>query len=173
MWFTRLRGCKIPDNLKDWYKERCTETYSYAHPKLNVSKADFFTDNVKYVYDHDSVHEVVKVGDRPAYTYFKVGEVECSKDLFRFCRDDIQLASVLEESYVLALERHQIPNDFRPDPVVSFMMALQKVCTSITSGWWRSFAWEHYWDAVKQYDNTYVERFKQGITTGQVKLHER
>jgi hypothetical protein len=56
---------------------------------------------------------------------------------------------------------------------VSFMMALQKVCTSITSGWWRSFAWEHYWDAVKQYDNTYVERFKQGITTGQVKLHER
>jgi hypothetical protein len=71
---------------------------------------------------------------------------------------------VYEESCVLALERSQIPF---PDasPRKSFEYALMKVCTSITSGFFREWAWEHYDDVLALYnelgENDYIERFKR------------
>ena len=43
------------------------------------------------------------------------------------------------------------------------MMALEKVCTSITSGWFREYAWENYHRVVHMYKtlgvNDYIDRF--------------
>ncbi|WP_457832940.1 DUF7275 domain-containing protein, partial [Staphylococcus aureus] len=64
-------------------------------------------------------------------------------------------------------ERHQIPNNFNPDPTGSFMYALEKVCTSITSGWFREYAWENYHKIVAMHKKLgktdYVKRFKQNF----------
>jgi hypothetical protein len=169
------------------YKQRQAESYDYAHPKLNVSSKEFFTgDGVNYVYDHDSIHlavalkvESYTVGadcdvhqrPKPAYTfYMKDGsEVMTSKDKFMGVHEHIRLYGVYEESCVLALERSQIPHGLGkeggPTARWSFEMALMKVCTSITSGWFREYAWENYSKVLDLYnelgENDYIERFNR------------
>lgn len=175
----RKYGCEVPNNLTEWLKKRQKKTYSYSHPKLNVKKDDFFKgDGITYVYDHDSIHEAMKHMERPAYTYFKKDgeDVACDKAKFFNATPEARLYSVLEETYVLALERSQIPfkkNENLPTPLRSFKMALMKVCTSITSGWWREFAWEHYDEVLNLYDPEYVNRFWKAVHNGTViKLQE-
>lgn len=166
-------GAKVREEYKDFLALREKETYKHKHPKLNVSKKDFFNPDsgVKYIYDHDSIHVAVKHLDMPAYRYFmKDGaEVACDKEKFFACSREIQLLSVLEESYVLALERSQIPFSGSISPKQSFAIAISKVCTSISSGWWREFAYENCPDVLKMYNDDYVERFKSGLQSGIVK----
>lgn len=165
----RKIGAKIFDD--EFYKARMKETYNYPHPKLNVGKKDFFNSNFQYIYDHDSIHEAIKILDKPAYTYYMDGEeeVNCSKDAFFSQEKHIQLLGVLEETYVLAIERSQIPNNFEIDPRHSFNLALEKVCTSITSGWFREYAWENFEVVSKLYDESYIHRFKNALNKGEVK----
>lgn len=169
----RNLGAKIPDYLKEWFVQREKETYNYSHPNLNQSKKNFFDSNqgIKYVYDHDSIHEAMKHLDKPAYSFFKEDEkeVKCSKKKFFEVSEEIRLYSVLEESYVLALERSQIPFRDKVDPKESFLIALEKVCTSISSGWWREFAWDHYYQVLNMYDGNYVSKFWNGVNKGIVK----
>jgi len=169
-------------------KLREAESYDYAHPKLNVSSKDFFNgDGVNYVYDHDSIHEAVALSverdwlyeqrggnwgkPTPAYTfYMKDGsEVMTSKEKFMSVPEHVRLYGVYEESCVLALERSQIPHGLGkeggPSARWSFEMALMKVCTSITSGWFREYAWENYSAVLDLYnqlgEEDYIERFKR------------
>lgn len=167
----------IPESLKDWLVKREKETYTYDHPNLNQSKSDFFDPNqgINYVYDHDSIHEAMKHLDKPAYSYFKEDdkEVKCSKEKFQKLPYITQIYSVLEEVYVLALERSQIPFRGLVDPKRSFLLALEKVCTSITSGWWREFAWENYNVILQHYNPEYVEKFWEAERKGLIKLYEK
>jgi hypothetical protein len=165
----RKLGAEIPVCLKKWFKEREKATYTYSHPVLKVDKENFFKDdNIQYTYDHDSIHRAVATLDKPAYLYFKDDgeEVWCSKDKFNILPESVKLSSVLEESYVLALERSLVPFDFKPKPENAFKMALMKVCTSITSGWWREYAWEHYYQVLDMYKDSYVDKFKEGLEKG-------
>ncbi|UAV90012.1 nucleotidyltransferase [Pseudomonas phage REC] len=170
-------------NHADLLKEREAESYDYAHPKLDVTSKEFFTgDGVQYVYDHDSIHLAVALltdfwenpavrTNRPAYTgYMKDGsEVMTSKEKFFSVEERIRLYGVYEESCVLALERSQIPHGLGkeggPTARWSFEMALMKVCTSITSGWFREYAWENYQKVLDLYnelgENDYIERFNK------------
>jgi len=162
-------GCSVPDSLKEWYKRRVAETYWYKHPSLKQSKKDFFKDDmVPYKYDHDTLHLAVKALDRPAYDYFKkdAAEVECSRELFEACDERTKLLSVLEESYVLALERSQIPAPGVITPRQSFGIALSKVCTSISSGYWRDYAYENYFKVLEMYSDDYMEKFRIGVEKG-------
>lgn len=179
----RADGVEVGDWLNThWMAQRERETYDYAHPKLDVSKGEFFTgDGVRYVYDHDTIHKAVALiqvaekdftgtgtqwSPRPAYTYYmrEGSEVMTSKEKFMGQRWEIRLYGVYEETCVLALERSQIPYDFAPDARWSFEKALMKVCTSITSGWFREWAWENYDKVLDLYaklgENNYIERFK-------------
>lgn len=168
-------GAKIPECLVDWLAVREKETYHYQHPNLNRDKADFFnTVGVVYTYDHDSIHEAVKLFDKPAYSYFKPDdkEVWCSKDLFFTCSEEVRLAAVFEESCVLAVERSLVPYDSWSKEGWAFKKALEKVCTSITSGWFREYAWENY-DKVlemkRELGDTFLkERFDSGISNKQI-----
>lgn len=171
--FMRSKGAKIEDQHREFYERRKKETYGYKHPKLNQTKKDFFTDDVPYVYDHDDIHEAVKHMSLPAYKYYQPAEseVDCSKDMFYSAMNETRLFGVLEETYVLALERSQIPSRYEEDPKVSFDIALMKVCTSITSGWFRHFAWENYYEIQKMYDPEYVTRFTRAVKEGRVKRH--
>jgi len=165
-------GCKVPEALQDWYKRREEDTYWYAHPNLKVSKDEFFKDDaVPYEFDHDTIHLSVAHLDRPAYEYFKddQAEVFCSKKKFWECDELTRLYAVLEESYVLALERSQIPTRGGCSRKKSFGMALMKVCSSITSGWFRAYAYENYFEVLKLYNDDYVDRFWKGVETGLVR----
>lgn len=167
--FLRNKGYGIDKNpkLTEIMLQRQKETLSYNHPKLDVSKNTFFNDTI-YTLDHDSIHRAVALADRPAYTfYMKDGsEVMTSREKFEALPEAIKLAGVYEETCVLALERSQVPNNFQNVSAEhSFMMALEKVCTSITSGWFREYAWENYHKVVHMYktlgETDYIERFKK------------
>ena len=180
----RVLGASIFDPT--WFKEREYETYWYKHPKLNVKKKDFFTgDGVQYVYDHDDIHMAMAHlrdwtdGDSysnpslrvPAYRLYMMdgSEVQCSRKKFFEANEGIRLYGVLEEAQVLALERSQIPFRGKVDPRRSFDIALQKVCTSITSGWFREFAWENYSLIEAMYESDYVDRFWSAVDAGKVR----
>jgi len=170
--YLRSLGAKFDSKYLDWYKQRELDTYWYNHPNLKVGKNDFFKlSEVPYIYDHDDIHESVKHLDKPAYLYYlKTGEqVMCDKALFDVLPHKTKLLGVLEESYVLALERHQIPNNYTPKRKRSFEIAISKVCTSITSGWFREFAWEHYDEVVELYSDNYVDKFKSSLKNNLIK----
>ena len=157
------------EKYKEFYEQRVKETYGYKHPNLNQKKSTFFTDEVGYIYDHDDIHEAVKMLDKPAYRYYiEPGqEVKCSKELFDSIPYIVKLYGVLEESYVLALERAVIPLNVSADK--AFEIALEKVCTSITSGWFREFAWENYDEVKKLYHDSYVNKFNNALVAGKVR----
>lgn len=170
------RRYEVPECLKEWLVKREAETYDYAHPKLKQNKENFFdTKGVVYKYDHDSIHVAVATGDRPAYLEFKPEdeEVWCSKEMWDQCSEETKLAAVYEESCVLALERCLVPNEFsKATPDIAFRMALEKVCTSITSGWFREYAWENYFKVLAIHDRdhgAYVDKFLSGLEKGIIK----
>lgn len=174
IWLLRRGGAEMPQGLRDWLTRREAETYSYGHPKLNVSKANFFKDDgVKYVYDHDDIHQAIKHLPQPAYTYFKADgeEVLTSKAKFMNCARETQLYAVLEEAYVLAIERALVPFPGVLTPREAFLKALEKVCTSITSGWFREFAWENYFDVDALYQDEFWYRFQQAVKLRLVRPH--
>ena len=124
-------------------------------------------------FDHDSLHLAVALQDKPAYQYYAIEgeEVLSSKDkFFNECDEHIRLCGVYEESCVLALERAVVPHNVHPDK--AFKMALMKVCSSITSGWFREYAYDHIDDVLKMYDGQYVNKFKKGLEDGVVKPHK-
>ena len=163
----------IPPLLKDWFKEREKETYDYGHPKLNQNKDGFFDKNqgVVYIFSHDSIHEHVARLDKPAYTYYQKDgeEVMCSKEKFFSVSEEIRLNGVLEEALTLSLERSQIPFKGKISPKASFDMALEKVATSITSGYFREFAWENYHKVSSMYPENYVDKFWKAVEEGKIK----
>lgn len=176
--YLRSIEAKIPEKYKDWLKLREKETYWYKHPSLAQKKDAFFNPNegVKYVYDHDSIHEAVAHPMPPAYTLYMKDDapVMCDKDKFFSLPAETRLRGVIEEAYVLALERSQIPHGEKGvPPAWSFETALMKVASSITSGWFREYAWEHYNEAMSTYDRDYVGRLKRGIDSGIVKPYNQ
>jgi len=176
----REQGATITPELQELFEIRQKEALNYKHPSLQQGKDTFFSgDGVAYIYQHDDIHKAVMLYEKPAYEYYKPAEneVQCSKDLFFKQPLHIQLAGVYEEAAVLALERSQIPYP-NMDRKKSFLIALEKVCTSITSGWFREFSYENYFKIVQLYDlrtaqgNNYLDMFTWYLSEGSLKLYQ-
>jgi hypothetical protein len=172
----RMAGATIRPEYADFLKIREKETYNYKHPKLATDKKEFFSEEhgVTYKYDHDSIHRAIALQERPAYTYYiKDGqEVDCDKNKFFAIDQQVRINGVIEEACVLAIERALVPHPDGMSPEKAWRFALSKVCSSITSGWFRSFAYSNALEIIKQYPVGYWEKFQLGITSGVVKLHD-
>ena len=174
----RDAGAVIPEELNEWYIQRQKETYNYGHPNLKTTKEEFFGRDDIYTYDHDSIHVALArrtFDDKPAYDYFKPEgeEVLTSQEMFNNRSFIGRLRATYEESCVLALERSQVPYP-NVDRKKSFLMALEKVCTSITSGWFREFSWENYYAVIELYDEltskgqNYKDIFDKALEAGEI-----
>lgn len=168
--FLRSKGITLTPELVTLLKQREKETYTYDHPNLKQTKQQFFNDTVPYIYDHDSIHRAVVAGARPAYTLFSEDgeEVKSSRTKFDSLSLAARCAAGLEESYVLAIERSLVPFPGALTPRQAFLKALEKVCTSITSGWFREFCWENYRQIASMYDDGYYARFQEALAAGNV-----
>ena len=165
-------GATVRPEYQEFLKLREAETYVYKHPKLNQGKDTFFADDgLKYEVEHDDIHESVKRFDKPAYRYYmKDGaEVQCDKEKFFACPREIQLAGIVEEAATLAIERSLIPHPGVWAPEYAWRFALSKVCSSITSGWFREFGYENLPDIIKLYPTGYWEKFQQDRASGLVR----
>lgn len=132
-------------------------------PKLKGKDSTaFFTDKVKYYYEHDSIHELMAHYDQPMYLRTKIDEtVECHKSLFEALTHDDKIKQVLEECYVIALERCLYPlvmGDFNIPAFThddAFKYALVRVSTNLTGGWFRKFSADNFSDIYAAYDRGY------------------
>ncbi len=165
-------GAKIRPEYQEFLHLRERETYTYAHPKLNVGKDAFFQDDgIHYEVDHDDIHESVKHFDKPAYCYYlKDGEqVLCDKEKFFSCPRAVQIAGVIEEACVLAIERSLIPHPGVWSSERAWKFALSKVCSSITSGWFREFGYENLPEVLASEPKGYWVKFQKDREEGRVK----
>lgn len=188
MAFRKRYGCSFEtmfqpgSKLLEIYDKRCEETYRKPI-SLNVKKDDFFSnDGVKYIYDHDWLHELIGLNG-PAYKLIQSDDADvlCSKEKWNRLPEIYKNLCVFEEAFVIAAERgvfpfqvekyqdkrYYISEDFHK----LYVKALQKICTSLTSGFFREYAWNNY-DALKHLISSdfgfhsaglFVERFNTEI----------
>lgn len=142
-------------------------------PVLAQGKDDFFGREAYEVFDHDDVHGAVSFPRDPAYLQIKDAEVWCSRAKWRRLGEAERLRCVVEECCVLALERSVIPHLFLGKGYRgsrwAFDMALHKVSTTITSGFFRDFAIER-WSEARAAVPDYVAAFLDGVKRGAVKV---
>jgi hypothetical protein len=131
--------------------------------RLNQSNAQFFAKSeraLKRVYEHDDLHDIVKYHDTPMYQVLKndPSKAWIDKQLFERQSHENKLRTVREEAMVIALERYVIPGK-ETDPLKAYGRALMRICTNLTSGWFREFAIDH-WGEIQTPDVDYVELFE-------------
>lgn len=68
---------------------------------------------------------------------------------------------------VIALERY-ILTEIETDPVVAYEMAIKRICTTLTGGWFRDYAVEH-WPEVREPNVDYVAKFWSNVEDVQKK----
>lgn len=148
----------LSDEDKYILSERTKETHKmfdkWKSPSLMKSVNDFFDDFVTKKYDHDYIHSLVAHYDHPLYTQLQKDNstVWCHKDLWDQLSYQDKLKCVAEETYVIALERFIIPSEWKYYKRLAYFNALKKVCTTLTSGWFRDFAIDNYVEICSIYD---------------------
>lgn len=142
------------------------EMIRYAQPSLLKSNEEFFDDAVPKKYDHDWLHELVAFGDHPIYLDMKrdLSLAWCEKDLWDEFSKEKQRQCVAEEAMVIALERFLIPNDWEFSLFGAYYKALTKVCTTLTSGWFRDFAIDNHPEIMALFDKQKFEQLKGKLT---------
>ena len=169
----KLIGAKVRPEYEAMLKLREKEAYAaQTHPKLNQSKDAFFSnDGLVYMWDHDTIHQSVAIGEKPAYTYYlKDNEpVQCDKAKFFALPHEVRINGVIEEACVLSIERSLVPHPGVMTPEQAWKFALSKVLSSITSGWFRQFAYENAIEVLQRYPANYWDKFQTDVTTGLVK----
>lgn len=136
------------------------KSYPQKNPSLKQTKNEFFDDFVVKKFDHDYLHEIVAYNDIPMYKRMQdlsKDSVWCEKkkwDLFSHLE---KLQCIAEECTVIAFERFLIPKDYKFGFKTAFILSLDKVCTTLTSGWFRDYAIDHYNQLVNMFDlNRYI-----------------
>lgn len=121
------------------------EMFPINTPTLSKTKDEFFGDGIYRRYDHDLLHELIAYYKKPLYTYIKYSgsEVLCSYDKWCTLSDKDKVKCVAEEVYVTALERFILVDNHLPYKL-SYIKALNKTCTTMTSGWFRDYAIDNY-----------------------------
>jgi hypothetical protein len=145
-------------------------------PSLNKNAQDFFDDNVSNrTFVHDDIHAVMAHREKPMFEYIKVSldKVACSKAKFFELAEADRVRCVLEEAYVIALERCIIPMLFAGGRYTTseeaIAWAIMRICTTLCSGWFRDYATENYPLIHGYYDRRYVEKFLTAVQEGRIK----
>lgn len=136
------------------------QKYGDKTPSLRKNKSEFFDDYVAKVYEHDDIHYATCYGDKPIYERLKLNKetVFCERDLWNQLSFTDQVNCVREEAFVIAIERYLMWKKGYP-PKYAFFSAVERISTTLTSGWFRDFAIEN-WSTIVDCDYNFVEKFK-------------
>lgn len=152
-----VEGLVVGRDEIDFYQERVTMTkkeFKQGNPNLAQSNEDFFDDEVTKEFDHDYIHELVAYYSKPLYTRLKKegqeGLAWCEWDLWKALDYEERNQCVSEECMVIAIERFLLKDS--SSPRFAYMKALEKVCTTLCSGWFRDHAIDHFPDVLNLYD---------------------
>ena len=175
---SKLKEDKLSKITKTNFKETEKRVGELRTPSLKKSTMNFFGQSdgyVKYFYIHDDIHRVMAHYDRPVYEDMQVDSSSawCEKDMWNKFSFEKKAKCVLEEAYVIALERRIIPMLNGCGEVVSskkaFEWALMRICTTLCSGWFRQFATDNYVNILEYYNPNYVQKFLKAESEGLIK----
>jgi hypothetical protein len=141
------------------------ETFPQVKPNLNQLVDSFFNDAVYKRYNHDYLHELFAYEGRPMYTKLQRNPelAKCEQDLWDNLTHKQKVQCVAEEAQVIATERFLVPKDWNYPTKAAYMKALQKVCTTLTSGWFRDFALDNYPSAVELFSKNKFNEVKNKL----------
>ncbi len=160
--------CGGIDKIKEITKTRqkeIEERLKLPTVNLNKSKEKFFNNSVKRIFVHDDLHDLVKFEDKPLFKKIQKpsSEVFCDKGMFYSMDENRQIKTVAEEATVIALERYIVPFFYSGgkfyNEEFAFCKALEKLCTTMTKGWFRQFAVDNFNKIVESRNKDYVELF--------------
>ncbi len=150
------------------YKETEDRLGKLKTPSLNKSVKEFFGQSegfVKSYFIHDDMHKAVAHYDEPIYLKMQIDRnmAKCDKNLWNKFSYEMKCKCVLEEAYVIALERKVLPAIFGSgkwfSSSESLEWALMRICTNLCSGWFREFATNNYHNIIEFSNKKYVEGF--------------
>jgi hypothetical protein len=165
----------LSDECQNFLKERTRLTklkWPDRTPSLNKSNDEFFDDYVKKEYVHDDIHKVVAFGSIPVYEKMKrdFSQAKCEKDMWMMLSHQDKIRCVQEEAMVISLERFIITKKLNPK--LAYYKAVEKICTNLTSGWFRDFAIDN-WDQVIDNVPDYVSIFNAAVAEGRIKKYDK
>lgn len=131
-------------------------------PSLNMPKEEFFgrSVGVDYKFDHDEVHAATAFNKgRPHYTRMQHDPslAKCDKDLWEEFTHQEKVETVQEEAAVISIERKVLPGLMSFEE--GFEWAIMRICTTLTSGWFRRFAIEN-WPECRIPRKNFMKDFK-------------
>lgn len=145
-------------------------TETPKNKNLDMKNESFFEKSersIKRYVEHDFIHESVAFGDRPRFEQFKKDKslAAMSRQMFESGSLKHQLECVQEEAMVIGLERYIFKDqalmwcmnrgkfseleELLEEQVslvvqMAYLNGLKRICTTLTSGWFREFAIENY-----------------------------
>ena len=170
--FLQGLSAKVTPEIEPAFQKRLAERRARGRIRtkypMNVSNEQFFEKSegsLNRKFRHDDLHATMKLFDAPLYTRAKIDQSKAALDkgLFFALPLEIQQRMVMEEAYVIAMERIIIPKWFetavlvkneileacdfqiRPGEIEeAYRQGLMRICTTLTTGWFREFAVDNY-----------------------------
>lgn len=173
-----LKEDKLHTITKINFKETELRYGKLKTPSLKKSTRKFFDQSegyVTYFYVHDDIHKVMSHYDRPIYEDMQTNSESawCQKEIWNNFSFEKKAKCVLEEAYVIALERKIIPMLNGVGDIISskkaFEWSMMRICTNLCSGWFRQFATDNYLKIQDYYNPNYVSIFLDAETQGKIK----
>ena len=158
----RQAGAKVIQPLHDALYRVWEQHHGAKKVDLNMDSTAFFTDAVRRVWDHDSVHVSVAYGEQPMYEGLRREGEDVGMDMAKvkaLPEEDI-VKLFREEVYATALERRIIPGEYTYPARAAYYWALRRTITSLTKGWSAQFIAERY-EVFRISDMDYVERHRE------------
>ena len=139
--------------------------FPQGNPSLMKNKQDFFDDYVSKIYDHDYLHELISYYDKPIYTKLLRNNelVWCEKDKWDLLSYEDKCKCVAEETFVIAIERFLVPKNWKYPYKLAYIKSLDKVCTTLCSGWFRDFAIDNYPQIFQLFNENKINLVKTTI----------
>jgi hypothetical protein len=149
---------------------------NFKIPLKNITKDQFFDNAVTEIVEHDWLHQIYAHLEQPIYTYLQDDPqiVYCNPYKWSELSFEHRVMCVLEECYVIATERFlikKIIDGVAIEPLTyrkSFLTALYKVCTTLTSGFFRQFAIDNYFLIVNTYNKNYIQPLLDSYNNGRI-----
>lgn len=164
--FFQKKGCQLNVPIYKKLIKDFTKTHGKKWASLKGKDSEsFFKDAVKRVIPHDDLHLVCAHYDRPLYERIlknpETNSVECSEEKFNNLSEGDKLLLVKEEVWATALERWLIPANFKYSQNLAYAKSLEKMLTTMSSGWITRWMISNYNLLYKNTDWSFITKFKQ------------
>ena len=158
------KSFRVADDLHIRTKMTMQE-FPQGNPNLMQSVDGFFKDAVRKLYDHDWLHELCAYNAVPMYRKMQRDSLSawCNKDMWDTFTELEKRQCVAEKCFVIAIERFMVPNNWKYSGKLACMMALNKVCTTLCSGWFRDYAIDNYEQIIQMLAPSTINHVKYVI----------